>query len=118
MFFVTIKQLFSQILITLGINYKSRQLSKVTAFSEMTLSQFTVFLLTFIVFGALVVFVKKNRHLHNDVTVYSIGDKNYISDNEDSDMHKMLHLEQITRKIKGEKELMVIEVPFPYNVRY
>lgn len=64
------------------------------------------------------VFVKKNRHLHNDVTVYSIGDKNFLSDNEDTDMHKMLHLEQITRKIKDEKELMVIDVPFPYNVRY
>lgn len=113
-----LKQLFSQILIILVINYQSRQLSKVTAFSEMTLSQFTVFLFTFIVFGALVVFVKKNRHLHNDVTVYSIGDKDFISDNEETDLHKMLHLEQIAKKIKHEKELMVIEVPFPYNVRH
>lgn len=116
MFFVTIEAAVFINSIPLEINSKNRQLSKITAFSEMTFSQFSVFLLTFIVFGALVVFVKRNRHLHNDVTVYSIGDKNFISDNEEADLDKMLHLEQVTQKIKHEKELMVIEVPFPHNV--
>lgn len=83
----------------------------------MTLSQFTVFILTFIAFGALVVFVKRNRQWDKDVIVYSIGDKNFIVDNEVEDLHKLLHLEQITRKIKNKNQLMVIEVPFPYTVR-
>lgn len=83
----------------------------------MTLSQFTVFVLTFIAFGALVVFVKKNRQLGKDTIIYSIGDKDFIEDNEEADMHKLLHVEQIAEKIRNKEELMVVEVPFPYNVR-
>lgn len=83
----------------------------------MTFSQFTVFLLTFIAFGLIVVFVKKNRHLEKDVITFSIGDKDFIGDNDDENMHKLLHVAQIVRKVTP-NELVVVEVPYPQNVNY
>lgn len=81
----------------------------------MTLSQFSVFLLTFIAFGLVVIFVKKHRNLEQDVVTFLIGDKDFIGPNEDENLHKLLHVAQVVRKVK-ENELEVIEVPFPYNV--
>lgn len=81
----------------------------------MTLSQFSVFLLTFIAFGLIVVFVKKNKQLEKDVIAYSIGDKDFIGDDDDENMHKLLHVAQIVRRVTP-NELAVIEVPFPKNV--
>jgi hypothetical protein len=82
----------------------------------MTLSQFSVFLLTFIAFGVIVVFVKKHRNSEKDVITFSIGEKEFIGINEDENLHKLLHVAQIVRKIKP-NELEVVEVPFPQNVR-
>lgn len=81
----------------------------------MTLSQFSVFFLTFLTFGVLVVIVKKHRLLEKDVIIFSIGDKDFITTNEDENLHKLLHVAQVVKKVK-ENELEVVEVPFPKNV--
>ena len=82
----------------------------------MTLSQFSIFLLTFTAFGLFVVFVKRNRNLGKDVVTYSIGDKNFLDKNQDENVHKLLHVAQIVKKVESDDDLEVVEVAFPQNV--
>jgi hypothetical protein len=83
----------------------------------MTVSQVSVFLLTLIVFGALVLIVKKHRNLEKDVIVYSLGNKNYyIEDDDEHSIHGLLHTSQVLKKVSDDDDLAVIEVPFPKNV--
>jgi hypothetical protein len=83
----------------------------------MALSQFSIFILTLLAFGALVVIVKKHRNLEKDVIVYSLGNKDYfLEEDEEHSVHGLLHTSQILRKVSEDEDLAVIEVPFPKNV--
>lgn len=84
----------------------------------MTLSQFSIFLFTFIAFGVFVAVVRKHRNLKKDVVIYSLGNKDFLTDDDDEHRsHGLLHVSQVLRKVNDEEDdLIVIEVPFPKNV--
>jgi len=83
----------------------------------MTLSNFTVFLLTFIAFGTFVVVFRRHKNSQKDVIIYSIGNKDFLieEDNEHS-VHGLLHVSQIVKKVHDDDDLTVVQVPFPKNV--
>ncbi|CAG9799415.1 unnamed protein product [Chironomus riparius] len=82
----------------------------------MTLSNFTVFILTFIAFGTIVVIFKRHKNSQKDVIIYSIGNKDFLieEDNEHS-VHGLLHVSQIVKKVHDDNDLTVVQVPFPKN---
>lgn len=81
----------------------------------MSLSQFMVFLLTFLIFGLLVVLVKKSPPKDKEIVIFSIGDKSFITQDEKENAKKLLHVTQVIREAKKDK-LQTIEVAFPKNV--
>ena len=83
----------------------------------MTLSNFTVFLLTFIAFGTFVVIFRRHKNSQKDVIIYSIGNKDFLleEDNEHS-IHGLLHVAQVVRKVNNDDDLTVVQIPFPKNV--
>lgn len=67
----------------------------------MSLSQGTIFLLAFLFVGILVVVVKKNRNLDQNVVVYSIGFKEFEEEHGEDNEHEvsgLLHVSQVLQK--------------------
>lgn len=83
----------------------------------MTLSNFTIFLLTFLAFGGVVVIFKRHKTAEKDVIIYSLGNKDYLKEDDDEhSVHGLLHVSQVLRKVQDEDDLTVVNVPFPKNV--
>lgn len=66
----------------------------------LNFSQGSIFLLTFLVITILVVIVKKNRNLEQDVVVYSLGFKEFEQhgDDDEHEVSGLLHISQVLKK--------------------
>ena len=83
----------------------------------MTLSNFTVFILTFIAFGTIVVVFRRHKNSQKDVIIYSLGNKDFlIEEDNDHSVHGLLHVSSIVKKVDDDDDLTVVQVPFPKNV--
>lgn len=77
----------------------------------MSISQVTIFILTFLLVGILVIVVKKNRNLDQNVVVYSLGFKEF-EDNSVDDEHEisgLLHVSQVLKKAESNGNLTVVD---------
>jgi hypothetical protein len=85
----------------------------------MGLSQASIFLLTFLAFGALVFIVKKNRNLDQDVIEYKFGFKEFEDDYDDNPSQYqesgLLHVQQVLKKVDN-NEFTSVFIDFPKNV--
>lgn len=84
----------------------------------MGLSQASIFLLAFLTIAVLVLLIKKNRPVEQDVVVYSLGFKEFEETGNDEE-HKIsgvLHVSQIVKKAAPGGNLTVVNVDFPMNV--
>lgn len=68
----------------------------------MTISQVSIFMLTFLVAAVLVILIKSHRNLERDIVVYFIGHKDFENPNEElySESGK-LHVTQVVQKVEG-----------------
>lgn len=84
----------------------------------MGISQASVFLLTFLTIAVLVVLIKKNRKLEQDVVVYSLGFSEFeeTGNDDEHEVSGVLHVSQVVKKAETDGNLTVIHVDFPMNV--
>ena len=84
----------------------------------MAVSQAFIFFSTFAAMLVLILLMKKQRNLEENVVVYSVGDPKFEDKPPDSKYEQtgLLHVSEVMKKVNEPGELVVHHEPFPQNV--